>query len=134
MLHAFREVSGKDAAARIYGERGSTGLGRVGMLVRKGKILFAGLRFLWNATRGHRLAPWRSQYLRWRIETFSGKRAETLDAKSVMGFVWEQKWELLRFLVWTGQVEQEAKVKRRRKEEPVERSGGTLGLGLRGRD
>jgi len=81
------------------------------MLVRKGAALFEGVRFLWNATRGHRLAPWRSAYLRWRIETFSGKRAETLKAKSVMGFLWEQKWELLRFLAWTGQVERQARIK-----------------------
>ena len=81
------------------------------MLVWKGTALFAGLRFLWNATRGHRLAPWRSDYLRWRIETFSGKRAETLKAKTVMGFLWEEKWELLRFLMWTDQVEREARAK-----------------------
>ena len=30
------------------------------------------LRFLWNATKGHRLAPWRSPYLLWRIETYCG--------------------------------------------------------------
>jgi hypothetical protein len=30
------------------------------------------LRFFWNSTRGHRLAPWRSPYLRWRMETYSG--------------------------------------------------------------
>ena len=28
------------------------------------------IRFFWNATRGHRLRPWRSEYLRWRLETF----------------------------------------------------------------
>jgi hypothetical protein len=70
--------------------------------------LFAALRFLWNATRGHRLAPWRSEYLRWRVETYSGKRAETLTAKSVFGFMWAERWELLRFLAWTGQMEREA--------------------------
>jgi hypothetical protein len=48
--------------------------------------MLAPLRFLWNATRGHRLAPWRSEYLRWRVETYSGKRAETLTARDVLGF------------------------------------------------
>ena len=66
------------------------------------------LRFIWNATRGHRLAPWRSEYLRWRIETFSGKRAETLKAKDVLGFLWHTRWELLSFLVWTGHLDREA--------------------------
>jgi len=31
------------------------------------------LRFFWNSTRGHRFAPWRSPYLRWRMETYSLK-------------------------------------------------------------
>lgn len=71
--------------------------------------MFAPLRFIWNATRGHRLAPWRSEYLRWRIETFSGKRAETLHAKDVLAFLWNTRWELLSFLLWTGQLEREAR-------------------------
>jgi len=71
--------------------------------------LLAPLRFIWNATRGHRLAPWRSEYLRWRIETFSGKRAETLKARDVLGFLWSTRWELLSFLVWTEHLEREAR-------------------------
>jgi hypothetical protein len=47
--------------------------------------------------------------LRWRVETFSGKKAETLTRKSVMSFLWETRWELLEFLVWTGSMEREAK-------------------------
>jgi hypothetical protein len=69
--------------------------------------LLAPLRFIWNATRGHRLTPWRSEYLRWRIETFSGKRAETLTVASVFGFLWSSKWELLSFLAWTNRLERE---------------------------
>jgi hypothetical protein len=71
--------------------------------------LFAPLRFLWNATRGHRLAPWRSDYLRWRIETFSGKRAETLTAAAVLAFLWASRWEILSFLAWTQRLEREAR-------------------------
>jgi len=70
--------------------------------------LLASLRFLWNATRGHRLAPWRSEYLRWRVETFSGLPAETLTAKSVLGFIWVSRWELLSFLAWTNKLDREA--------------------------
>ncbi len=70
--------------------------------------MFAPLRFLWNATRGHRLRPWRSEYLRWRVETYSGRRAETLSARDVLGFMWSERWELLSFLRWTGQLEREA--------------------------
>jgi hypothetical protein len=75
----------------------------------KGSDLFAPLRFIWNATRGHRLAPWRSEYIRWRVETYSGKPAETLTARDVFGFMWEQKWELMSFLFWTGRMEREAR-------------------------
>ncbi len=71
--------------------------------------MFTALRFIWNATRGHRLAPWRSEFIRWRVETYSGKRAETLTAKDVMGFVWNERWDLLSFLAWTGEMNREAR-------------------------
>ena len=71
--------------------------------------MFAALRFLWNATRGHRFAPWRSPYLRWRVETYSGRRAESLTAGSVLGFVWASRGELVRFLAWTGEMQREAR-------------------------
>ena len=71
--------------------------------------MFAPLRFIWNATRGHRLAPWRSEYLRWRVETYSGLRADTLTVKSMLRFAWVSRWELLRFLVWTDRLAREAR-------------------------
>lgn len=70
--------------------------------------MFAPVRFIWNATRGHRLAPWRSEYLRWRVETYSGLWAEKLEAKDIFGFVWKSRWELLAFLAWIGRVDREA--------------------------
>ena len=73
--------------------------------------MFAPLRFVWNATRGHRFAPWRSEYLKWRIETFSGKKAESLRGRDVLHFIWVSRWELLDFLVWTGRLEREAQRK-----------------------
>lgn len=69
------------------------------------------LRFLWNATRGSRLRPWRSPYLRWRVETYSGMWAEKLSLRDMVSFVWKMRWELMRFLAWTGQVQQEARRK-----------------------
>ena len=71
--------------------------------------MFAPLRFRWNATRGHRLTPWRSEYLRWRVETYSGRKAETLTARDVLSFVWTSRWELLGFLAWTEEVDREAR-------------------------
>lgn len=70
--------------------------------------MFGAIRFVWNATRGHRLRPWRSEFLRWRVETYSGKPAESLRVRDVLWFFWVSKWELLKFLAWTGQVQKEA--------------------------
>ena len=64
---------------------------------------------MWNATRGHRLAPWRSEYLRWRVETYSGMKAETMTTRDIMGFVWASRWELLAFLVWIGRMDREVR-------------------------
>ena len=71
--------------------------------------MFDAIRFLWNATRGHRLAPWRSEYVKWRIETFSGQKAETIRAADVWRFVWSTRGELLAFLLWTGRVQRLAR-------------------------
>jgi hypothetical protein len=73
--------------------------------------VLAPLRFLWNATRGSRLRPWRSEYLRWRMETYSGQWADKMRARDILGFVWTSRWELLSFLFWTGRVEREARRK-----------------------
>ena len=63
------------------------------------------MRFLWNATRGHRLKPWRSEYIKWRIETYSGIKADEIKAGNMLRFVWREKWNLLHFLRWTGEIE-----------------------------
>jgi hypothetical protein len=59
------------------------------------------VRFLWNATRGHRFTPWRSEYLKWRIETYSGRKADTIDARYFWLFLWKERAQLMRFLGWT---------------------------------
>ena len=71
--------------------------------------MLTSIRFLWNATRGHRFTPWRSEYLRWRVETYSGQRAETLTARKVFRFIWVSRWELLGFLLWTGRLDKEVR-------------------------
>jgi hypothetical protein len=73
--------------------------------------MLEGVRFVWNATRGHRLTPWRSEFLRWRVETFSGEWAEKQTARSIMRFLWGTRWEIVRFLRWSGQMEREARKK-----------------------
>jgi len=71
--------------------------------------MFAPLRFIWNATRGQRMTPWRSEYLKWRIETYSGKKADSLGAGDIFRFLWESRWELLDFLAWTGRLERDVR-------------------------
>lgn len=61
-------------------------------------------RFFWNATRGHRLMPWRSEYLRWRLETYTGKPAIDVRARDFWDLFWKDKAQFLRFLGWVGEM------------------------------
>jgi len=81
--------------------------GELAILKKRIPSLLAPLRFIWNATRGHRLTPWRSEFLRWRVETYSGIPAETLRVRDILRFVWASRWELLSFLAWTGRLDRE---------------------------
>ena len=63
------------------------------------------LRFLWNSTRGHRLAPWRSPYLKWRIETYAGLKMNKIGFLEFWGFMWRERIQLVRFLKWTSEMD-----------------------------
>lgn len=58
------------------------------------------LRILWRLTRGYRLRPWRSPYLRWRIETYWGWHAESITFAQFWSFAWNERRDLLRYLRW----------------------------------
>lgn len=58
------------------------------------------LRVLWFLTRGYRLRPWRSPYLRWRIETYSGLDADRITAGQFFRFSWRHRRDLLRYVKW----------------------------------
>jgi hypothetical protein len=62
--------------------------------------MLEGARFVWTATRGHRLRPWRSEYLKWRLETFTGKHAEEVRARDFWRFLVSERGQLMRFLGW----------------------------------
>ena len=62
------------------------------------------IRFLWNATRGHRLRPWRSEYLRWRLETYSGLHAETIGPRDFLRFLLGERGQLLKFMRWLSEM------------------------------
>ncbi len=66
------------------------------------------LRFLWNATKGHRLAPWRSPYLLWRIETYCGVKMTQIGFLEFWEFLWRERTNLWRFLKWTAEMERYA--------------------------
>jgi hypothetical protein len=63
------------------------------------------LRFLWLSTRGYRLRPWASPYLRWRIETYWGIPQETIGFREFWAFTWAHRSELVRFLQWARRME-----------------------------
>lgn len=62
------------------------------------------LRFLWLATKGYRFHPWDSPYLRWRVETYSGKKAESLTFLEFWQFLWRNKASMWRYLRWTSRM------------------------------
>lgn len=64
------------------------------------------LLFLWRATRGNRFTPWRSPYLRWRIETYWGVPAGDITPAQFWRFVWVHRRELHRFLRWADRMAQ----------------------------
>lgn len=64
--------------------------------------LTSAVRFLWLATSGSRLRPWRSPYLRWRMETYTGKPADTLVPADYVRLLVAERGQLLRFVRWLG--------------------------------
>ncbi len=55
---------------------------------------------LLSMSRGYLLTPWKSPYLRWRIETYSGIEADSITAKVFWSFVWENRKSLFRYVSW----------------------------------
>lgn len=64
------------------------------------------IRLLLRFGAGHWLQPWRSPYLRWRIETYWGLHADHISPAQFRAFVWEHRGELFRFLQWAHRMEQ----------------------------
>ena len=54
----------------------------------------------WRLTKGYRLAPWQSPYVRWRIETWSGIEAATITRPVFLQFCRQHRAELFRYLKW----------------------------------
>jgi hypothetical protein len=61
------------------------------------------LRYYWIAASGYRFRPWKSPYLRWRLETFLGPGAADLDAAKFFRICWRERARLRRFLHWAAE-------------------------------
>ncbi len=62
------------------------------------------VKFLWIATRGYRLQPWKSPYLRWRIETYSGIPADSITRSSFFDFIWGERRSMWQYLRWVARM------------------------------
>lgn len=62
--------------------------------------MLSALRFYWMSCKGYRLQPWRSPYIRWRMETFFGPEAAPGDARTFFRLTWRERARLLRFFRW----------------------------------
>jgi hypothetical protein len=58
------------------------------------------LHYYWIISRGYRLRPWKSPYIRWRLETFFGHEAAELDARTFFALLWRERARMERFLEW----------------------------------
>ena len=58
------------------------------------------LGMLWRLTAGDRLRPWRSPYLRWRMETYWGMHASEITFAQFWKFAWSERQALGRYLRW----------------------------------
>lgn len=57
------------------------------------------------------MTPWRSPYLRWRIETYCGVKMDQVGFLEFWGFMWRERTQLLHFLKWTGDMDRYARLK-----------------------
>jgi hypothetical protein len=63
------------------------------------------LKIVWRLSKGYRLRPWRSPYLRWRIETYWGLHADRIGARDFFRVAWQQRRELIRYLRWADRMD-----------------------------
>jgi hypothetical protein len=65
--------------------------------------MFEALRYYWIISRGYRLNPWNSPYIRWRFETFFGPEVAPLDARKFFGLSWKYRAQMEEFIEWVGE-------------------------------
>ena len=70
------------------------------------RTFLSAVRMWWRGCAGHRLMPWRSPYLRWRVETYSGIPAGSLRLRDFVSLAWRERAQVLRYLGWLGEMRQ----------------------------
>jgi hypothetical protein len=58
------------------------------------------LSYLWRTSKGYRLRPWASPYIRWRMETYWGTHAEDIGFGEFWRYLWIHRKDFIRFLHW----------------------------------
>ena len=64
---------------------------------------------MWVASAGTRWRPWRSAYLRWRMETYTGKPAGSLELRDFVHLAVSERGQVGRFVRWLGVMDKLAK-------------------------
>jgi hypothetical protein len=65
--------------------------------------MWSAIQTYWVAARGYRLRPWKSPYLRWRLETFLGEEAHQPGARAFFSLLWRHRAALRKFLRWAAE-------------------------------
>ena len=63
------------------------------------------LGYMWRTSAGYRLRPWRSPYIRWRLETYWGLHADEITPAQFRAFIWQHRGDMLRFLRWAARMD-----------------------------
>ena len=54
--------------------------------------------------------------MKWRLETYSGLKAENITARDFWRFAWSERRQLVHFLAWTGEMRNCARASVRQQE------------------
>jgi hypothetical protein len=54
--------------------------------------------------------------MKWRLETYSGQKAESITARDFWRFAWRERRQLLSYLAWTDEIRAYANASERQQE------------------
>lgn len=58
------------------------------------------LRYYWIISKGYRFTPWKSPYIRWRLETFFGPAGAHLNGRQFFALLWRERARMENFIEW----------------------------------